>query len=97
VTHGFPERMAIIPYKCKVDADIGRLLIFFLTRLQLYFEQRDIDDILKIQTSQRNEVDFIAWEPERRGDFTVHSAYCLALHTNMQRQGRGAARRKYES
>jgi hypothetical protein len=35
-----------------------------LARLQLYFTQDDIDEILKIQPSRRNDDDFIAWFPK---------------------------------
>ncbi|KAM0905348.1 hypothetical protein ACQ4PT_017444 [Festuca glaucescens] len=57
-----------------------------IQRLQQYFVQEDIDEILKIQTSRRNDNDFIAWHPEKRGVFTVKSAYRLALNASMQRQ-----------
>ncbi|KAK1678993.1 hypothetical protein QYE76_039841 [Lolium multiflorum] len=62
-----------------------------MTRLTLYFQQDDIDEIVKIKTSSRNDCDFIAWHPEKRGSFTVRSAYRLALHASMQRQDRGAS------
>jgi hypothetical protein len=54
-----------------------------LARLQLYFTQDDIDEILKIQPSRRNDDDFIAWFPEKRGMLTVRSAYRLGLHHMM--------------
>jgi hypothetical protein len=46
--------------------------------------------ITKIQTSRRNENDFIAWYPEKRDIFTVKSAYRLALNRSMQTHDRGA-------
>jgi hypothetical protein len=57
-----------------------------LARLQLYFTQDDIDEILKIQPSRRNDDDFVAWFPEKRGLFTVKSAYRLGLRRMMQEQ-----------
>jgi hypothetical protein len=62
-----------------------------MTRLLLYFQQDDIEEIVKIKTSRRNDCDFIAWHPEKRGSFTVRSAYRLALHASMQQQDRGAS------
>jgi hypothetical protein len=59
-------------------------------RLQQYFIPEDVAAITKIQTSRRNENDFIAWYPEKRGIFTVKSAYRLALNRSMQTQDKGA-------
>jgi hypothetical protein len=47
--------------------------------LQHYFTRADATEILKIQTSGRKEADFVAWYPEKRGLFTVKSAYNLAF------------------
>jgi ribonuclease HI len=58
--------------------------------VQQYFVQEDVEEILKIQTSRRNDNDFIAWHPEKRGIFTVKSAYRLALNASMQHQDIGA-------
>lgn len=55
-------------------------------RVQQYFSEEDTVVILKIQTSRRNEVDFVAWHPEERGIFTVRSAYHLVLNKQMQTQ-----------
>jgi hypothetical protein len=59
-------------------------------RLQLYFTADDIEEIIKIKTSRRNEEDFVAWFPEKNDMFTVRSAYRLMLHRKMMRQDRGA-------
>ena len=45
---------------------------------------------MKIKTSKRNEQDFIAWQPEKLGLFSVKSAYRLALTEKMRHQDRGA-------
>jgi hypothetical protein len=61
-----------------------------LQSLHLYFEQEDIEEIIKIKTSPKNEQDFIAWHPEKRGTFTVRNAYRLALAATMQFHAHGA-------
>ena len=66
-------------------------------RLQQYFCHEDIGEILKIQTSHGNEEDFIAWHPDKRGLFSVKSAYRLALNMSMQAQDRGAASARPDS
>jgi hypothetical protein len=43
------------------------------------FRPIDAEVILKIKTSPRREADFLAWNPERTGVFTVRSTYKLAL------------------
>jgi hypothetical protein len=57
-----------------------------LARLQQYFNQEDVDEISKLKPSTQDEVDFIAWHPEKRGVFTVKSAYQLALKGSKQFQ-----------
>jgi hypothetical protein len=61
-----------------------------LQRLQQYFQEDDISDIMQIKASTRNEEDFVSWFPEKNGVFTVKSAYRLVLHHEMQNQDRGA-------
>ena len=61
-----------------------------MERLQLHFNQEDIREIMKIKTSKHNEQDFIAWQPEKHGLFSVKSAYRLALKEKMRSQDRGA-------
>jgi hypothetical protein len=56
----------------------------------MHFMQENVDEIIKIRPSKRNENDFIAWHPEKQGLFTVRSTYRMALHDSMQRQDRGA-------
>ena len=47
-------------------------------RLREHFWELDVREILKIRTSPRNSQDFLAWFPERSGQFSVRSAYHLA-------------------
>ena len=61
-----------------------------MDRLQLYFVPEDVFEITRIKTSSRNEVDFIAWHPEKHGFFTVKSAYRLGVIRSMQEQDRRA-------
>jgi hypothetical protein len=61
-----------------------------MERLEQYFIQDDIQDIIRIKPSRRNEEDFVAWFPEKNGLFTVKSAYRFALHRSMMQQDRGA-------
>jgi hypothetical protein len=56
-------------------------------RLQLYFLPEDVSLILKIKPSRRNDEDFLAWEPDKRGSFSVRSAYRVALENQMLQQG----------
>jgi hypothetical protein len=45
------------------------------------------DIILKIKTSPAHEADFLAWQPEKGGVFTVRSAYKLGLSLMLQERG----------
>jgi hypothetical protein len=56
--------------------------------LQRWFLPIDVHEILKIRPSTRNEADFIAWNPEKSGVFTVRSAYRLGLEEMLQMDGR---------
>ena len=55
----------------------------------------DAEAILKIPVCTRNTEDFWAWNPDRKGKFTVSSAYKLLVTTKLQREawleGRGGA------
>jgi ribonuclease HI len=55
-----------------------------------WFEAIDVHEILKIQTSRRNDPDFIAWNPDKTGVFTVRSAYRLAFEEQLRAEGRQA-------
>jgi hypothetical protein len=59
-------------------------------RLQQYFREEEVTEILKIRTSSRSEEDFISWHLEKLGIFTVKSAYRLGLNKQMQQRDRGA-------
>lgn len=63
-------------------------------RLEEFFLPIDLSEILKIKTSTRGEADFLAWHPEKRGMFTVKSAYRLGLdeHLRMENSGSSSAR-----
>jgi hypothetical protein len=63
-------------------------------RIRYFFAEEDVMDILKIQTSRRNESDFVAWHPEKRGMFTVRSAYWLAFDVANRGQQWGASSRR---
>ncbi|KAM0912194.1 hypothetical protein ACQ4PT_012903 [Festuca glaucescens] len=58
--------------------------------LHRWFLPIDVQEILKIRTSNRNEGDFIAWHHEKLGMFTVRSAYRLALEEQLRAAGRQA-------
>jgi hypothetical protein len=60
-------------------------------RLQQYFMEEEVTEILKIRTSSRGEDDFISWHPEKLGIFTVKLAYRLGLNKQMQQRDRGAS------
>jgi hypothetical protein len=61
-----------------------------LQRLEQYFSDENVKEIMQIKPSRRNENDFISWFPEKTGMFTVRSAYRLALHRDMMQQDCGA-------
>ncbi|KAM0918318.1 hypothetical protein ACQ4PT_008892 [Festuca glaucescens] len=46
--------------------------------LRKYFLRPDVEDILKLKISPSREDDVLAWGPDRRGVFSVRSAYKLA-------------------
>ena len=46
----------------------------------------DVDTILKIPVCTRNMEDFWAWHPDRKGVFSVSSAYKFIIKTKMQRE-----------
>jgi ribonuclease HI len=50
--------------------------------LQRHFSTMDIDEILKIKASPNRGEDVLAWAPDRRGIFSVRSAYKLAWESN---------------
>jgi hypothetical protein len=58
--------------------------------LDRWFLPIDIQEILKIQTSTRNESDFIAWHHEKSGAFSVRSAYRLGREEQLRSEGRQA-------
>ena len=43
------------------------------------FTQQDANDILSIRLPNYDEDDYIAWQPEKNGIFTMRSAYMLAM------------------
>jgi hypothetical protein len=50
--------------------------------LQRHFSTMDIDEILKIKASPNRGEDVLAWAPDRRGIFSVRSAYKVAWESN---------------
>jgi hypothetical protein len=61
-----------------------------MTLVRRHFMPVDVEVIEKIKPSRRNAHDFIAWHPDKRGQFTVRSAYRLALESEMRVQAVGA-------
>ena len=54
-------------------------------KINRYFLKVDADVIYKICTSPRVECDFLAWHPDKTGQFSVRSAYALAANlANME-------------
>ena len=49
-------------------------------KINLYFLKVDADIIFKICTSPRIGCDFLAWHPDKTGQFSVRSAYALAAN-----------------
>jgi hypothetical protein len=47
--------------------------------LHQHFYPIDIEAILRIRTSRRNDVDFLAWQPDQKGQFSVKSAYAMGM------------------
>ena len=60
-------------------------------RLQEHFWEMDVREILNIRMSPRNGQDFLAWFPERSGQFTVRSAYRLASENQGDTAALGAS------
>lgn len=52
-----------------------------------HFFPIDTDEILKIKRSRSFQDDFIVWQPDKQGIFSVRSAYRLGLDVNMNDQG----------
>jgi hypothetical protein len=63
-------------YLCRVVVPTGS---WNTQRLQQYFFPVNVADIMKIRPSMRGNVDFIAWQPDKRGTFSERSMYRLAL------------------
>lgn len=59
--------------------------------LREHFWPMDVDEILKIRTSPRQRQDFISWQPERSGRFSVRSAYRLATSSHNDAFAGGAS------
>jgi hypothetical protein len=57
--------------------------------LETYFLSVDIEHILKIHTSRRNDDDFMAWEPDIKGNFSVKSAYSFGMLEQDRTNNRG--------
>jgi hypothetical protein len=58
-------------------------------KLAQFFSEQDVVEILKIKPSSRHEADFLAWFPDKRGNFSIKSPYRLALDNQMMQQDRG--------
>ena len=62
-----------------------------INRLTRYFLPVDVEAILKIRTSPRLQDDFLAWQSEKSGCFTVRSAYHLAVLNHIDQIAGGAS------
>ncbi|KAM0876387.1 hypothetical protein ACQ4PT_036201 [Festuca glaucescens] len=63
-------------------------------RLMEFFLPVDVEAILKIRASPTGQQDFLAWQPEKSGIFTVRSAYHLAVSGHVEAvAGRAASSR----
>ena len=51
--------------------------------VQRWFLPIDVQAIVRIRTSSRNDADFLAWNPDKFGNFTIRSAYSLALEEQL--------------
>jgi hypothetical protein len=62
-----------------------------IVKLGQFFAHEDVEEILKIQTSRRNEEDFIAWFPDKRRVFSA-----IGLHLRNRCWPRIEERRVYD-
>jgi hypothetical protein len=58
-------------------------------KIRTYFFPHDAEAILAIKLTQRSTEDFVAWNMEDNGVFTVRSAYRLGLQPTMDRLATG--------
>lgn len=67
-----------------------------LQLLSEHFWQMDVQEIMKIRTSPQQRQDFIAWQLERSGQFSVRCAYRLATqeHDEMFARVQGGVERQ---
>ena len=56
-----------------------------------HFLHVDVAEIIKIKPSTRNQEDFLAWHPEKRGMFTMRNAYGMALDEKMCNKSSGTS------
>jgi hypothetical protein len=59
-------------------------------QLATYFCPVDVEAMLKIRTSPRDEEDFLTWQPEKSGIFTIRSACHLAVSDHIDQNVGGA-------
>ncbi|XP_071679572.1 uncharacterized protein [Lolium perenne] len=57
---------------------------------QIYFQPMDISEIMKIKTSRRNDVDFVAWGPDEKGILSLKERICVRYGTPRNRDGQGS-------
>jgi hypothetical protein len=62
-----------------------------IDRLTKYFRPVNVESILKIRTSPSAQDDFLAWQPEKSGFFSVRSAYHLAVADHIDKNAGGAS------
>jgi hypothetical protein len=57
--------------------------------LNIYFQPIDVECILQIRPSIRNDEDFLAWQPDSRGIFSVKSAHAVGMEEQYRCRDKG--------
>jgi hypothetical protein len=57
--------------------------------LNIYFQKIDVECILQIRPSIRNDEDFLAWQPDSRGIFSVKSAHAVGMEEQYRCRDKG--------
>ena len=65
-------------------------------KLQEFFTQADIDVILNIPLCNRSQLDFWAWHHDKKGVFTVRSAYRMLIMRRALSENAARSNRKEE-
>jgi hypothetical protein len=90
-----PRNSAQHPLGCKEEECPVYLKDFLLpsggawdeTKLESYFYEQDVQDILQIKVGRPGWADFRAWNYTKNGQFSVRSAYHLAMQRKRDQRG----------